>query len=229
MIVAQWGMWVTKPNQSIELFVLVAQLLYARFTSLKGDPKDLKPCAWMIATQTPTCAWGVNLDPTNPSSVAAFKLRSEDELLTREQFYDALGAPVPIERTTESDAPAQPGASGRQRPTLIVLLFPSQTKPIIRCLSALQTHQAVGSSIIPPATAGLGPAAPVPLQGTTAPTFPCSPSTASLVAESPDIPSTVCTIPFIRFRDCTPAVPSVVGRPFTSIPKRASALPARTK
>ena len=112
MIVAQWGMWVTRPNQTIELFVLVAQLLFARFTSLRGDTKELTSPAWMRINQSPSCAWGVYLDPDSPSSVAAFQLREANPDVTREQFFAVLGAPVPASRKAYKPASAPNSAAG---------------------------------------------------------------------------------------------------------------------
>lgn len=117
MIVAQWGMWVTRPNQNIELFVLVAQLLFARFTSLRGDTKLLTSPAWMRINKSPSCAWGVYLDPDSPSSVAAFQLREANPDVTREQFFAVLGAPVPASRTTYAPASAANSAAGNNSST----------------------------------------------------------------------------------------------------------------
>ncbi len=117
MIVAQWGMWVTRPNQTIELFVLVAQLLFARFTSLRGDTKQLTSPAWMRVNKSPSCAWGVYLDPDSPSSVAAFQLREANPDVTREQFFAVLGAPVPASRTTYAPASAANSAAGNNSST----------------------------------------------------------------------------------------------------------------
>lgn len=112
MIVAQWGMWVTRPNQTIELFVLVAQLLFARFTSLRGDTKELTSPAWMRINTSNSCAWGVYLDPDSPSSVAAFQLFEANPDVTREQFFAVLGAPVPASRKPYPPASAPNSAAG---------------------------------------------------------------------------------------------------------------------